>query len=99
MPYVAPAGQTAQPLSVPRNTHSGLAFDINNLGEIVGRLTILIKGGAYATDDAYFWKDGDVIGLKTQIDRKSGWDSLWSANVINDDGIIAGRGRIDVEPL
>jgi hypothetical protein len=43
------------------------------------------------------WKNGDVIDLESQIDRKSGWGPLWSANVINDDGIIAGRGRFDVE--
>ena len=97
MPYVAPAGQTAQPLPVPRNTHSGLAFDINDLGEIVGGLTILTKGGAYAPSYAYLWKDGDAIDLKTQIDRKSGWGSLWNANAINNAGIIAGRGRFDVE--
>ena len=97
MPYVAPAGQTAQPLPVPRKTHSGLAYDINDLGEIVGRLTILIKGGAYAPPYAYLWKDGDAINLETQIDRDTGWDRIWSANVINDAGIIAGLGRFDVE--
>jgi probable HAF family extracellular repeat protein len=97
MPYVAPAGQTAQSLPVPRKTQSGTAFDINNLGEIVGRLTILTKGGRHTLDYAYLWKDGDMIDLETQTDRDSGWDRLWSVNVINDDGIIAGIGRFDVE--
>jgi hypothetical protein len=43
------------------------------------------------------WNGGDVINLQTQIDGDSGWGALWSAHVINDAGIIAGRGRFDVE--
>ena len=62
-----------------------------------GNLTILLKGGSHITDDAYLWRDGDVIDLKTQIDRKSGWGTLWSANHINNAGIIAGRGYFDVD--
>jgi probable HAF family extracellular repeat protein len=97
MPFVAPTGQSAQPLPVPRDTAFGTAFDINNLGEIVGRLTVMIRGGFVDAPYAYLWKDGDMINLEKQIDRKSGWDRLWGASVINDAGIIAGYGRFDVE--
>ncbi len=97
MPFVAPAGQTAQPLPVPRNAAFGTAFDINNFGEIVGRLDLVDKRGWWLGPCAYLWKDGDVIDLETQIDRKSGWDQLWGASVINEAGIIAGYGRFDVE--
>jgi hypothetical protein len=43
------------------------------------------------------WKKGEMIDLETQIDPESGWDRLWGAYQINDAGIIAGRGRFDVE--
>jgi hypothetical protein len=97
MPFVAPAGQTAQAVPVPRNTAFGTVFDINNLGEIVGRLDLVDKRGWWLGPCACLWKDGDVIDLETQIDRKSGWDQLWGASVINDAGIITGYGRFDVE--
>ena len=96
MPYVAPAGQTAQPLPVTRNAYRGHAFDINDVGEIVGRLEVEIKGWHY-TLEAYLWKDGDVINLQTQIDRKSGWATLWHALHINNAGVIAGQGYFDVD--
>jgi len=96
MPYVAPAGQTAQPLPVTRNAYRGHAFDINDVGEIVGRLEVEIKGWHY-TLQAYVWKDGDVINLQTQIDRKSGWGTLWHAAHINNAGVIAGQGYFDVD--
>ncbi len=44
----------------------------------------------------YLWKNDDMIDLETQIDPASGWDRLWGAYVINDAGIIAGRGVYDV---
>jgi hypothetical protein len=97
MPFVAPAGQTAQPLPVTRYTAFGYAFDLNNVGEIVGRLHLVDRRGQYLGPSACLWKNGDVIDLETRIDRKSGWDQLWGANVINDAGIIAGYGRFDVD--
>jgi hypothetical protein len=97
MPFVAPAGQTAQPLPVTRYTAFGYAFDLNNVGEIAGRLHLVDRRGLYLGPCACLWKNGDVIDLETKIDRKSGWDQLWGANVINDAGIMAGYGRFDVD--
>jgi hypothetical protein len=97
MPFVAPTGETPQPLPVTRNTAFGYSFDLNNLGEIVGELHLVDKRGWWLGPCACLWKDGDVIDLETQIDRKSGWDQLWAASVINDTGVIAGYGRFDVE--
>jgi len=91
MPFVAPEDQTAQPLPVPRNTEYGHAYDINNLGEVVGTLRILVKGGWFSREFAYLWKDGAMIDLETQIDCDSGW-GLGGAYRINDAGIIAGHG-------
>ena len=39
-----------------------------------------------------------MIDLEKQIDRKSGWESLTGARVINDAGVIAGSGCFDVNP-
>jgi len=95
LPFLAPAGQTAQPLPVPRNTRYGIASDVNNLGEVVGQLAILLKA-RYEAHYAYLWKDGTMIDLETQIDPDSGWDRLWAASCINDPGIIAGCGSFDI---
>jgi probable HAF family extracellular repeat protein len=100
VPFVALAGETAQPLPVPRNTQWGNATDINNFGEIVGQLDIYKTKGFIdgpGNFHAYLWKNGEMIDLETQIDLESGWDRLWAAHVINDAGVIAGRGRFDVE--
>ena len=97
MPYVASATQPAEPLPTPRNTDSGQARDLNKFGDVVGRLTILLKGGRYAADYAYLWSGGEAINLETQVTLGNGWDRLWLANKINDGGIIAGLGGADVE--
>jgi uncharacterized membrane protein len=98
MPFVAPAGQTAQPLPVPRGTVSGRAHAINNLGEIAGQVEIVPRknyAGFYPY--AYLWKDGAMVNLEQLVDPDSGWDRLWGAYLINDAGLIAGRGRYDVD--
>jgi uncharacterized membrane protein len=98
-PVIAPAGQNVQPLSLPRGTIWGRAEDVNDPGEVVGRLRLK----QYKHDTvgllrrAYLWRDGNAIDLETQIDRSSGWDALWSANVINNSGVIAGWRRFDVK--
>lgn len=100
MPFLAPAGQTAQLLPVPRNTQYGCAWDVNNLGEVVGHLDIYKTTGFVAGPGcfyAYLWKNGNPVDLNTQIDPDSGWGRLWAAERINDPGIIAGFGRFDVE--
>ena len=96
MPFLAPAGQTAQFLPVPRTADDGDAKDVNNLGEVVGYLHIWINGWR---DDqrAYLWKDGGVFDLKTLIDRDSGWAHLADATVINDAGVIGGYGSLENE--
>jgi probable HAF family extracellular repeat protein len=96
-PFVAPAGETAQPLPVPRGTVSGRAHAINNLGAIVGWLEIVPKNYVGFFPYAYLWKDGAMVNLEKQIGDDSGWDRLWKAYVINDRGVIAGLGRYDVE--
>jgi probable HAF family extracellular repeat protein len=96
MPFLAPAGQTAQFLPVPRTADDGHAKDVNNLGEVVGYLHIWINGWS---DDqrAYLWKDGSKFDLNKLIDGDSGWARLWCASDINDAGIIAGCGFFDID--
>jgi len=104
MPFVAPAGQTAQLLPVPRYTYWGAAHGINNRGEIVGQLEIYPKGAwsglmsGKAGYFAYLWKeDGTPIDLTTQIDPAAGWARLWKATVINEAGVIGGSGPRDIQ--
>ncbi len=96
MPFLAPAGQTAQLLPVPRDTTAGVAMSINNLGDIVGYLEIYTKLGR-GGDYAYLWKDGSPIDLTKQIDPAAGWARLWIASVINDAGMIGGSGPRDIQ--
>jgi len=98
MPFVAPVGQTAQLLPVPRYTVSGVAHGINNLSQIVGSVEIQTKNWANGTNGvfAYLWKeDGSAIDLTAQIDPAAGWGRLWEATVINDYGVIGGTGYRD----
>ena len=79
---------------------AGKNLGLLNLGEIVGQLDIYkTKGWISGPGNyhPYVWKNGEMIDLETQIDPNSGWERLWGAYQINDAGIIAGRGRSDVE--
>lgn len=105
MPSLARAGQAAQLLPMPPDTHWGEAVDINNLGEIVGVLDIYpykTKGWINTPGNfyAYLWKNGNPIDLTTQIDPATGWTRLRWATAINDAGVIGGtgyRGSLDVQ--
>jgi hypothetical protein len=103
LPFVAPAGKTAQLLPLPRYTTWGVANSINSLGEIVGQLEIYPKGAwsglmsGKAGYFAYLWKNGTPIDLTTQIDPNAGWARLWQAAVINDGGMIGGSGPRDIQ--
>jgi len=95
MPFVAPAGQTAQLLPVPPYTVSGVAHRINNLSQIVGYVEIKTKPWFSEKNGyfAYLWKeDGSAINLTTKIDPAAGWARLWEATAINDAGVIGGTG-------
>jgi hypothetical protein len=98
-PVVAPAAETIQPLALPRNTVRGRAEDVNESADVVGWLRI--KRNKFDTvltspSYAYLWHNGEPLDLEQVIDRESGWDALWGANVINNAGVIAGWGRFDV---
>jgi hypothetical protein len=45
---------------------------------------------------AYLWKDGEATDLETLIDD-DGWGQLWAGKLINNQGVIAGYGRYDVD--
>lgn len=97
VPFVALAGQEAQPLSIPRGTVNGYANDISDTGAIVGSLRILDKRGrGPGREYAYFWKDGQSIDLNTQVSAESGWELNW-AGVISNAGLIGGYGHFDVD--
>ncbi len=98
LPFVAPAGQPPQPLTVPRNTFTGQARDINDAGEIVGSADLQLKGNKSppGKEFAFLWKDGERTDLTGQIPSNSGWDRLRRASVINNSGVVGGAGVFDV---
>ena len=57
---------------------------INDSGEVVGR-------PVGREPCPFLYKDGVMHDLNSFLPTGSGW-SLWSANDINDDGQIVGRG-------
>jgi hypothetical protein len=100
-PFLRLAGQSIQPLPIPRDTVFGIAEDINDAEEIVGSIRILVRfekganGYGPGVEHAWLWKDGSGIDLNKQIPSKSGWDLKW-ATVISNDGVIGGWGNFDV---
>jgi hypothetical protein len=99
MPYVAPSGGSPAELPVIRNTQWGTAIDVNDFGDIVGQLDVYKLQGYIAGPmayRAYLWKDGEATDLETLIDD-DGWGQLWAGKLINNQGVIAGYGRYDVD--
>jgi hypothetical protein len=97
VPFVALAGQEAQPLSIPRGTVNGYANDISDTGAIVGSLRVLDKRDrGPGREYAYLWKDNQSIDLNTQVSAESGWELNW-AGVISNGGLIGGYGHFDVD--
>jgi len=99
-PFVDTVDGGMQALPVPRDTQGGRANETNDRSEIVGQLDIhkiTRNGTSWPQYHAYLWAGGETVDLETLIDRDSGWDQLWGAHRINQDSVIAGYGRFDVE--
>ena len=100
LPVVAPAGDVVQPLPLPRNALRGRAWHINDVGEVVGKVDIArAKWDVVGESHACLWKGGKPIDLESQLNRKSGWDALKTASVINTAGVIGGGGLYDGQPV
>jgi uncharacterized membrane protein len=97
LPFVAVNGDPPEALSVPRNAAVGYALGINDFGKVVGEVTPALKKNQTipSKPNAYLWRDGQAIELIKQIDPNSGWESLWGAHTITNDGMIAGQGAFD----
>lgn len=98
-PFVALARQAPFALSVPRKIWHASAEDINDHGDVVGYAEHKIKGYSNppGAKHAKLWQAGERIDLTGQLPRKSGWDRLTKAYVINNNGMIGGYGRYDVQ--
>ena len=76
----------------------GLATALNDQGQVVGwsgcdlGAKALAKGGV--TPYAFLWQNGELIDLNDIIPPESGWH-LTRANGINNNGQIAGHGKVD----
>ena len=99
LPFVALAGQSPYALSVPRRIWHASAQDINVHGDVVGYAEHKIKGYSNPPGAKYakLWQAGERIDLTGQIPKRSGWDRLSVANVINNNRMIGGYGRYDVQ--
>jgi probable HAF family extracellular repeat protein len=64
-----------------------IAFDINNLGQIVGRAAVSIDPDHYGYH-GFLWTGSGLVDLNTLIDPKSGW-VITDASGINDASQIA----------
>ncbi len=98
MPYVAPGDGAIQPLSLTRDSDGGWAWGTNDLGDAVGQLNILLpwSNTVVYNPHACIWSGGRATLLEKQIGGGSGWQGLWNASVINNAGVIGGRGYFDV---
>jgi probable HAF family extracellular repeat protein len=65
------------------------AFAINSLGQVVGEAT-----DPSEMTFAFLWENGSMVNLNTLLPPNSGWE-LWSAQFINDAGMIAGYGLLN----
>jgi probable HAF family extracellular repeat protein len=65
------------------------AYDINNLGQVVGNYKLVDQ--ATARSFAFLYANGEVIDLNTLLASDSGWD-LREAHGINEFGQIVGTG-------
>jgi hypothetical protein len=98
-PFLALAGGPIQALPLTRDSYRGRARGLNDFGEVVGELNILLKQYRNyhpPNPHAALWKDGEAILLEKRIGKSSGWGSLWTACTINHAGVIGGRGVFDV---
>jgi probable HAF family extracellular repeat protein len=68
------------PLGLLAGSVESEAFDINNLGQVVGR-----------SGTPFIWQAGEMKSLRSLIPQDLGW-TLLSAIAINDDGLIVGEG-------
>jgi hypothetical protein len=96
LPIVKPIGSVMQPLQLMRNALWGHAIDVNELGHVVGNITVSNGNRKVysAVEYACLWEgfDAGPIKLEKLIDGASGWDSLNSGERINSNGAIAGYG-------
>lgn len=59
---------------------------MNNVGQVVGQATL-----SDGVSHAFLWEKGRLVDLNTLLPADSGWE-LWSGDLINDGGRIAGFG-------
>ena len=68
----------------------GQANDLNEAGDVVGFSSVP------GSKRAVLWSAaGEVVDLSQTIPSDSGWDYLWTATAINDEGAIVGVGHIN----
>ena len=67
------------------------AFDINNLGQVVGLASIGIVPAVSNGIHGFVSQDGRIVDLNTLLDPASGWEILFASG-INDAGQIAAVG-------
>jgi hypothetical protein len=93
---IKPFDDDMKPLQIPKRAYFGHANDVDELGQIVGDITVSKgKRNVYVGEQrAYLWAafDAKPIRLDSLIGGHTGWDELSGALKINSSGVISGFG-------
>ncbi len=88
-PFIALDGETAQALPGLDYADVGIALDLNDLGQIVGRLQVWTKRSPGFR--AVLWENGQAVNLSKRVSLGRS-ERIDKAGQINNDGLITGHG-------
>jgi hypothetical protein len=88
-PFLALEGQTAQALPGLDNSDVGIALDLNENGQIVGKLQVWSKRSPGFR--AVLWENGEAVDLSKRVSLGRS-ERIEDAGKVNNTGLITGNG-------